>query len=176
MERSNIRSFKYDFAISYASEEEHYAEELYKELTEMGLRVFYAPTEPVRMWGKNLVEYLTDIYNKQAVFCIPLVSTNYVRKAWTRLEWRSAQDRALKQIDTEYILPIRIDETEMPGLLDSTNYLNITEGIEKIADIAREWGIWCSYKFHHMSWIVRILRLVELTGVPSINKQFNGIA
>jgi hypothetical protein len=56
------------------------------------------------------------------MYCIILVSKNYVSKRWTNLEREAAQARAFSE-DREYILPIRLDEVQVPGLLPTVGYL-----------------------------------------------------
>jgi hypothetical protein len=63
------------------------------------------------------------------------VSREYQARKWTSHEARSAQARALEAKGKEYILPIRIDETELEGLLPTIGYVPIDTGIERIADI-----------------------------------------
>jgi hypothetical protein len=45
---------------------------------------------------------------------------------------RGAQERALKEMDKAYILPVRIDNTELPGLPDTVLYIPIKKGIPHI--------------------------------------------
>ncbi len=119
--------FEYDFVISYAGEDQETAEALNKVLTEGGAKVFYAPQFKPELWGENLYEYLAEIYSKKGIFCILVVSKSYVQKQWTRHEWRNAQERALKEISKAYILPVRVDDTTLPGLPETTMYLDIRE-------------------------------------------------
>lgn len=46
-----------------------------------------------------------------------------------------AQERALKQGDVEYLLPIRIDESKVPGLMSTIGYVDAHIGPERIAGI-----------------------------------------
>ena len=131
--------FEFDFVISYAGEDTQEAEALYNALTKANAKVFFAPQSQAEIWGQNLYEYLADIYSKKGIFCIPLISKSYVQKQWTRHEWRSAQERALKEANSAYILPIRLDDTELPGLLSTTAYQDMrTSNTEEIAEIAIE--------------------------------------
>lgn len=55
-------------------------------------------------------------------------------KVWTNREREAAQARALKG-QGAYILPIRLDDTEIPGLLTTVAYLNWDqESIESITN------------------------------------------
>ena len=54
------------------------------------------------------------------------LSEHYARKLWSNHERRSAQVRAFKE-NTEYILPVRLDDTEIPGVLSTVGYLDLRE-------------------------------------------------
>jgi hypothetical protein len=54
---------------------------------------------------------------------------------WTSLEARSAQARALEEKGSEYILPIRVDDIELEGLLPTIGYVPIATGIERIGEL-----------------------------------------
>jgi hypothetical protein len=60
------------------------------------------------------------------------ISRHYSEKLWTSHERQAAQERAFKERGREYILPVRIDETAMPGILTTVGYIDIREGIEEI--------------------------------------------
>jgi len=79
--------------------------------------------------GRNLQEYLTGIYLKQARFCIMFISQAYAEKMWTRHERRTAMARAMEQ-KRAYILPIRLDDTELEGLLPSVAYITFSDHTE----------------------------------------------
>ena len=48
---------------------------------------------------------------------------------------RSAQARALEEKGKEYILPIRVDDTELEGLLPTLGYVSIKIGIDEIGEM-----------------------------------------
>ena len=50
------------------------------------------------------------------------ISADYAMKAWTNHQRRSAQARAFQE-NEEYILPVRFDDTEIPGMLPTTGYV-----------------------------------------------------
>jgi len=126
---------KYDVAISFAGEDRKIAESLAITLKEKGVRVFYDAFEEDQLWGKNLYEYLTKIYTEEARYCLILLSENYAKKSWTNLERQSAQARALRE-GKEYILPIRIDDTKIPGLPETVGYISLSNTtIEQIVDL-----------------------------------------
>jgi hypothetical protein len=121
--------YDYDVAFSFAGEDRRIAESLAGRLRQQNVSVFYDRDKQAEMWGKNLQEYLTEVYLKQARFCIMFISQAYAEKMWTRQERRSAMARAMQQ-KHEYILPIRLDQTELEGLLPSVHYINLADSSE----------------------------------------------
>src|SRR6266508_3315074 len=118
-----IKEMEYDVAISFAGEQRKEARDIAKGLTDAGVKVFFDEYEDAELWGKNLYEHLSEVYKDRAHYCIILVSAAYAKKVWTSHERRSAQARALQE-SQEYILPVRIDLTELPGLLPTVGYLD----------------------------------------------------
>src|SRR5262245_818772 len=104
--------FAFDVAISFAGEQREFARSVAECLRAHGRTVFYDEYEQAALWGTNLQEHLSDVYGRQARFCLMLVSEDYAAKVWTTHERRVAQARALKQRE-EYILPVRFDQTEV---------------------------------------------------------------
>ena len=125
----------FDVAISFAGTERAEAEKLAGVLREAGYSVFYDNFYPEQLWGKNLAVFFDEIFRKRARFCVMFVSTEYRDRKWTIHEARSAQARALEEKGNEYILPIRVDDIELEGLLPTIGYVPITTGIERIGDM-----------------------------------------
>jgi hypothetical protein len=119
---------KYDVCLSYAGEQRAYVDAVARELRYLEIRVFYDSTEKGSLWGKDLDQHLDRIYRYEARFCVMFLSTDYARKAWPSRERRSAQARALEQ-GQEYILPVRFDDVEIPGISESLVYLDVREGL-----------------------------------------------
>ena len=88
-----------------------------------GVRVFYDQYETVAMWGHDGHEFLQRIYRDEARYTIMFVSADYVRKAWPTHERRAALDRELTSGDAS-VLPVRFDDTSVPGLSGSRFYLD----------------------------------------------------
>lgn len=127
---------QFDIAISFAGEDRRIAEQLASELKVRGLKVFFDTDEQANILGESLPEYLIHVYKDSARYCVVLVSSAYVRKRWTRHEWRAAQARALDDVDRTYILPVRLDESDLPGLLPTTAYISTRDrSIAEIADL-----------------------------------------
>lgn len=121
-------SIDYDVALSFAGEDRNIAESIASLLKEKNIRVFYDEDET--LWGKDLYEYLADIYSNRAKYCIVFISQSYANKRWTNHERKNAQARAFRE-NEEYILPLRIDDTSIPGITDTTAYLDLRNISEK---------------------------------------------
>jgi hypothetical protein len=116
--------FRYDIAVSFAGEDRSVVEEFVNALTANGISVFYDSWEQAQLWGKDLYQHLDMIYRQAAQYCVIFISQIYVKKAWTKHELRSAQARAFQQ-NSEYILPIKLDDTELPGLPSTIAYIDL---------------------------------------------------
>ena len=125
--------FAYDVCLSFAGEQRATASELAAALTAKGIRVFYDEYEVASLWGKDLYEHLDYVYRETARFCILFASRDYAAKVWTNHERRSAQARAIEE-NREYILPVRVDGTEIPGLRGTVGYVSLDDyGPEALA-------------------------------------------
>jgi len=125
MAKKNNGSFQYDVCLSFAGEDRKYVKEVADTLKKAGgLRVFYDEYEQVDMWGKDLYVHLDEIYQNTARYCVLFASKHYAQKVWTNHERQSAQARAMKQ-NSEYILPAKLDDTQIPGLRPTIGYLDL---------------------------------------------------
>lgn len=131
------RSDVYDFAISFASTEREFARALALKLQQRGASVFFDAFETESLWGANLVDRFTQLYREGARLCIMIISDEYARRAWPRLERQSAQARSLVS-DREYILPIRFTrDVTVPGLLETVGFLDAEQhDLDTIATLA----------------------------------------
>lgn len=117
---------RYDIVLSFAGEDRGYVEQVAGFLEKHGVVVFYDKYEKVTLWGKNLAEHLESIYRQQARYCVMFISRHYGAKVWTRHERRAAITRAMVE-RVEYVLPVRFDDTEIPGLSPTVGYLDLHE-------------------------------------------------
>ncbi len=115
---------KFDVALSFAGEDRQPAKELRDLLVEGGYKPFYDENELANLWGKNLYDYLSEVYKDRARYCVMFLSKHYERKLWTNHERQMAQARAFKE-NREYILPVRIDDTDIPGIPPTIGYLDL---------------------------------------------------
>src|ERR1019366_9149997 len=108
-------TFEYDVCLSFAGEQREYVQQVAHVLQGQGVKVFYDGYEEADLWGKDLYEHLALVYSKKARYCNLFASKDYADKVWTSHERENAQARAL-QSKGEYLLPARLDDTEIPGV------------------------------------------------------------
>lgn len=180
----------YDIAFSFAGDDRDYVSQVANLLKERGIKVFYDEFEQINLWGKDLYQHLSDVYKNKAGYTVIFISKHYARKLWTNHELKSAQARAFAE-SQEYILPVRFDDTEIPGILPTTGYLDIskmspTELAENIVQklsrsltpdfdlvIKEENAITklsptYNWNLHHLTFIIRNGRKIEIELAKSI--------
>ena len=114
--------YEYDVGLSFAGEQRGYVEDFARDLKSRGVRVFYDDYEKAGLWGKDLYSHLAQVYGEPCRYCILFASAEYADKVWTNHERRSAQARVAEH--REYILPVRFDDTPIPGLLKTVHYID----------------------------------------------------
>jgi len=125
----------FDVALSFAGTERQHAEKLATLIRDAGFSVFYDDFYQEYLWGKNLVDVFDEIFRKRARYCVIFISKDYKERMWPNHERQSAQARALHEKGKEYILPIKVDNTELDGMSPTIGYIALEEGIVKIADL-----------------------------------------
>jgi hypothetical protein len=118
------RITKYDIALSFAGDDRDYVEMVAEQLRARDVSVFYDRYEKADLWGKDLYTHLTDVYRNKARYTVMFISKHYKDKVWPNHERRAAQSRAIEE-STEYILPARFDDTEIPGVLPTTGFIDL---------------------------------------------------
>ena len=127
----------YQIGLSFAGEQRDYVKKVADALESLGISVFYDGYEKVNFWGKDLYQHLNDVYKNKCEYCIIFISKEYAKKIWAKHELASAQTRAFKE-NKEYILPVKFDSTEIPGLNDTIGYLDANkESPIQIAQLAK---------------------------------------
>jgi hypothetical protein len=122
----NLSEHPIDVALTYASKQEEYVLNVATRLKQSGVEVFYLPFEKVKLWGEDLVSYLQRIYRDEATLCVMFISKEYVESAWPNFERQSALERQMKE-DYAYILPVKFDESDVPGISNTRYWLSASE-------------------------------------------------
>jgi hypothetical protein len=116
----------YDVALSFAGEDRKLVEAVAEALTSQGIRIFFDSYELANLWGKDLGQHLDEVFGKKAAFVMIFVSKDFVAKPWPQHEFRSALSTAILK-KGDYILPIRLDGSDLPGLQASMAYINAND-------------------------------------------------
>jgi hypothetical protein len=129
---------EYDVALSFAGEDRGYAEQVANRLIALSVTVFYDRFEQVNLWGKDLAEHLGHVYSQDSHFVVIFASRAYAAKAWPNHEKQFALSRHLRG-DTGRILPVRMDDTEIPGIPSTLAYLDARVlTADKLAELIRQ--------------------------------------
>ena len=115
--------YLYEIALSFAGEDRGLVEDIATRLRRRRVKIFYDGFERVMLWGKDLYQHLFDVYSSKTKYCVVFISNHYVSKPWTRHELKAAQSKQF-MMDSEYILPVRLDDSILPGLPETMGYLD----------------------------------------------------
>ena len=113
---------KFKVGFSFAGEDRGFVEKVVQYLKNRGIDVFYDADYDIDMWGKNITNYLDDVYRDKCCFVVVFISKFYINKSWTNFEFDIIKDRWL--MDRNFILPVKLDETNWKGLSNSIGYVN----------------------------------------------------
>ncbi len=116
----------YQVALSFAGEQRDYVEDVAQHLAARSVGVFYDGFQQTWLWGRDGVEAFHEVFAETSNFVVMFVSAEYVAKPWTRHERKSALSRMLTE-ESEYVLPVRFDDTPIPGLPESLQYLKAND-------------------------------------------------
>jgi hypothetical protein len=115
--------FEFEVALSFAGKDRPLVDEIARFLVDCDIRVFYDDFFAHELWGKDLFQHLQGIYRDKAKYCVVFVSKAYKDRAWPKHELRQAQERSFLT-ESEYILPVLIEDVDIPGLNKTTGYVD----------------------------------------------------
>ncbi len=125
--------FPYDVVMSYASEDITFPESLASILRSRGIRVYFDKYFETELWGKDLDQQFNVIFQEYALFCLIFISKSYFKKNWSILEFKAARARAIKEPNKEYILPIKLDDTDISNILPNVKWIDVRKtSVEEI--------------------------------------------
>src|SRR6266566_681398 len=126
---------RYEIALSFAGEDRPFVEAVARNLRSLGVTLFYDAFHQTDLLGKDLTVHFAEIYKDKANYCAMFISNHYVSKTWPQFERQHALARAIVE-KREYILPLRLDNSEVPGLSPTIGYINIRDTTpEAVADL-----------------------------------------
>ncbi len=118
-------SFEYDVAVSFAKADKVVAEEFVHLLDQRNIKSYLDEYTSPDTWG-DIVDHLVNLFARKAHYCVLLLSEQYPLDAWTETERASARESALRDAE-EYILPLRLDDTDVPGMDEVKGYRDLRE-------------------------------------------------
>ncbi len=129
----NESSYKYDLAISFASEQEDRVYAFFNAFEEAGLRVFFAPELQRRgqFFGRDLPDELKRAFQSESRWCVVFASNEYVSKNWAGFERQIIVDSFIQRGNRDYVLPIKFDDVKIDGLPDSLGHMSPADGDDK---------------------------------------------
>lgn len=125
----------FDVALSFAGEQRYYVKPVADYLQSQGIKVFYDEFYDSQLWGRNLPEYLKEVYYSKSNYCIMFISKEYISKMYPAFEGKYANARDLEEFG-DYILPVVFEGTKMPGLDPGKKYLSASKYLpQQVAEI-----------------------------------------
>ncbi len=118
-----IRPFKYDIAFSFAEENRDFVDRVAEHLRNSSIEIYYDDHERINNWGEDLRTHIHNVYLNEARFCMMFISEQYKQKYWTQFERDRVKARSFFSKHKAYILPFRLDNTEIAGITDTLIYL-----------------------------------------------------
>ena len=119
--------FEFDVALSFAKTERAIAGELAELLAARGRKVLRDEYTSTDRLGNDILDHLVNLYARKARYCVLLISRHYPLKQWTLSERTAVSQRSLRDAE-EYILPVLLDDSDIPGLSDAAGTLNLRDG------------------------------------------------
>ncbi len=126
---------RFRIALSFPGESRSFVEQVAEHLaTAAGKeRILYDKFYEAEFARVDLDTYLQRLYHDESELIAVFLCTDYERKEWCGLEWRAVRD-LIKRRQVDSVMPLRFDDTEIPGLFSIDGYVWI--GNRSPADIA----------------------------------------
>jgi hypothetical protein len=130
-------TFKFDFVLSFSGVQRSVAQELAKALTGEGFSVFYDKENVHELLGEDGEIYLRGLYSADARYYIVLVSEQYDKSFWTKLELNAIRYR--ESIEQEgVLLPVIVENYKPEWLSREKIFLDLRESsIPELVEILK---------------------------------------
>ncbi|MGY1697358.1 TIR domain-containing protein [Geodermatophilus sp. SYSU D00814] len=147
----------FDIALSFAGDHRPFVAEVAAGLKDRGFRVFYDQYRREDLLGQELIAYLQEVYGRRSAMVAAFISEQYVARNWPRHERQSALAYALLRVSAgvPFLLPLRFDDTVVPGLQPTVGY----EDLRELQPGERRWRDDRRYKHpkHVVSLLTKVL-------------------
>lgn len=127
----------FDIALSFSGDHRAYVAEVAEGLRRRGFRVFYDQYRRAELLGQDLVVYLQNVYSHRSAMVAAFVSEQWASRPYPRHERETVLAHALLNTsrDVPFLVPLRFDDTPVPGLQPTVNY----EDLRTLAPGERRW-------------------------------------
>ena len=113
---------EFDIGLSFAGEQREYVEQVAEELDYRGIRVYYDAYDQANLWGRDLAKYFKEVFQNRCRYTIVFASKDYAAKMWPTFELENIL-RKVAESQQDFILPIKFDDTIIPGIPYTMGYL-----------------------------------------------------
>jgi hypothetical protein len=128
---------RFKIALSFPGEHRDFVEQVAARLADQVGRdqVLYDKYYEAEFARPDLDTYLQRLYHDESELIAVFLCADYERKDWCGLEWRAIRD-LIKKRQTSTVMPLRFDNTEIPGLFSTDGYVWIGgRSPQEIADL-----------------------------------------
>lgn len=137
METISPKAKRFKIALSFAGERRAFVADIAQHLsTHLGKdSVLYDHYYEAEFARPDLDTYLQRLYHDESELIAVFLCEDYEKKEWCGLEWRAVKD-LIKKRQAADIMPLRFDNTEIPGLFSTDGYVWIdTRSPQEIAKV-----------------------------------------
>ncbi len=119
---------RFPIALSFPGERREFINAVANRLAEsLGRdRVLYDKYHEAEFARLDLDTHLQQLYHDESDLIAVFLCADYERKEWCGLEWRAIRD-LIKRRQASTVMPLRFDDTEIPGLFTIDGYVTIGE-------------------------------------------------
>lgn len=121
---SALTQARFHVALSFPGEKREFVLEVAEGLRSAGVRVFYDGYFEADLARPDLDVLLQRIYHDQSDLIVVFLCREYEEKQWCGLEWRAVRD-LIKKRRGDSIMPLRFDDTDIPGLFSIDGYVDL---------------------------------------------------
>lgn len=134
----DLRAQQFDVALSFPGERREFVGDVARRLRADEVAVFYDEFFEAELAQPDLDLLLQHVYRYKSRLIAVFLCAEYEGKEWCGLEWRAIRD-LIKVRAGSTIMPLRFDDTEIPGLFSIDGYLNLRGRTpDEVADLVLE--------------------------------------
>lgn len=140
LESASPTSKRFRIALSFPGEHRNFVRKVAERLgAGFGRnRVLYDDWYEAEFARVDLDTYLQKLYHDESELIAVFLCSDYEQKEWCGLEWRAIRD-LIKQRRADDVMPLRFDNTQIPGLFSTDGYVWIgARSSEEIAELIIE--------------------------------------